>query len=169
MIQRNFQLLLHETICMTFELVFSNDLVGGELWLLQAYNCRLCNYHSCNYTSQHQCITVTSQWVQWCLKSPASPLFLLNCLFRRRWKKSSKLHITGLFVWGNHQWPLNSTQKWPAMWKMFPFDNVIMGVRLSNKSVTIIMLIVAVLLFSMLSWSQRTFSCKKKTFVTMLA
>ena len=23
-----------------------------------------------------------------------------------------------------HQWPVNSLQKWPVMWKMFPFDDV---------------------------------------------
>ena len=30
------------------------------------------------------------------------------------------------FVWGIHRWPVNSPHKWPVMWKMFPFDDVIM-------------------------------------------
>ena len=50
---------------------------------------------------------------------------LLNRLFRRRSKKTSKLHVTGLRE-GNHQWPVDSSHKGPVMWKMFPFDDVIM-------------------------------------------
>ena len=30
------------------------------------------------------------------------------------------------FVLGIHQWPVNSTHKWPVTRKMFPFDDVIM-------------------------------------------
>ena len=30
------------------------------------------------------------------------------------------------FVWGIHQEPVNYPHKWPVMWKMFPFDDVIM-------------------------------------------
>ena len=30
------------------------------------------------------------------------------------------------FVWGIHWWPMNSPHKGPVMWKMFPFDDVIM-------------------------------------------
>ena len=40
-------------------------------------------------------ITVTSYWAWWCFKSPAPQLFT-QALFRRRWKKTSKLCITGL-------------------------------------------------------------------------
>ena len=40
---------------------------------------------------------------------------LLNRLFRRRSKKTSKLRVTGL-----------SPHKWPVTRKMFPFDDVIM-------------------------------------------
>ena len=29
------------------------------------------------------------------------------------------------FVWGIHQWPVNSPHKWPVTWKMFPFYDVI--------------------------------------------
>ena len=51
---------------------------------------------------------------------------LLNRLFRRRSKKTSKLHGTGLCV-GNSSGPVNSPHKEPVTRKMFPFDDVIMG------------------------------------------
>ena len=50
---------------------------------------------------------------------------LLNRLFRRRSKKTSKLHVTGLCV-GNSPGPVNSPHKGPVTQKMFPFDDVIM-------------------------------------------
>ena len=51
---------------------------------------------------------------------------LLNCLFGRRSKKTSKLRVTGLCV-GNSPGPVNSPHKWPVTRKMFPFDDVIMN------------------------------------------
>ena len=51
---------------------------------------------------------------------------LLNGLFRRRSKKTSKLRVTGLCV-GNSPGPVNSPHKGPVMRKMFPFDDVIMN------------------------------------------
>ena len=50
---------------------------------------------------------------------------LLNRLFRRRLKKTSKLRVTGLCV-GNSPGPVNSPHKGPVTRKMFPFDGVIM-------------------------------------------
>ena len=50
---------------------------------------------------------------------------LLNRLFRRRSKKTSKLHVTGLCA-GNAPGPVNSLHKGPVTRKMFPFDDVIM-------------------------------------------
>ena len=50
---------------------------------------------------------------------------LLNRLFRRRSKKTSKLCVTGLCV-GNSIVPVNSPHKWPVTRKMSPFDDVIM-------------------------------------------
>ena len=50
---------------------------------------------------------------------------LLNRLFRRRSKKTSKLRVTGLCV-GKSPGPVNSPHKWPVTRKMFPFDDVIM-------------------------------------------
>ena len=48
---------------------------------------------------------------------------LLNRLFRRRSRKTSKLRVTGLRE-GNS--PVNSLHKGPVIRKMFPFDDVIM-------------------------------------------
>ena len=54
---------------------------------------------------------------------------LLNCLFGRRSKKTSKLRVTCLCA-GNHRAPVNSPHKWPVTRKMFPFDDVIMHYRI---------------------------------------
>ena len=53
---------------------------------------------------------------------------LLNRLFRRRSKKTSKLRVTGLCA-GNSPGPVNSPHKGPVTRKMFPFDDVIMDRR----------------------------------------
>ena len=59
---------------------------------------------------------------------------LLNRLFKRRSKKTSKLRRTGLCV-GNSPGPVNSPHKGPVTRKMFPFDDVIMRILLMmNKS-----------------------------------
>ena len=50
---------------------------------------------------------------------------LLNRLFRRRSKKTSKLRVTG-FCAGNSPGPVNSPHKGPVTRNMFPFDDVIM-------------------------------------------
>ena len=51
---------------------------------------------------------------------------LLNRLFRRRSKKTSKFRVTGLCA-GNSPGPVNSPHKGPVTRKMFPFEDVIMG------------------------------------------
>ena len=48
---------------------------------------------------------------------------LLNLLFRRRSKKTSKLRVTGLCAWNSL---VTSPHKGPVTRKMFPFDDVIM-------------------------------------------
>ena len=53
---------------------------------------------------------------------------LLNRLFRRRSKKTSKLRVTGFCV-GNSPGPVNSPHKGPVTRKMFPFEDVIMLCR----------------------------------------
>ena len=50
---------------------------------------------------------------------------LLDRLFRRRSKKTSKLRVTGLCV-GNSPGLVNSPHKGPVTRKMLPFDDVIM-------------------------------------------
>ena len=75
---------------------------------------------------------------------------LLNRLFRRRSKKTSKLRVAGLCV-GNSPGPVNSPHKGPVTRQMFPFDDVIMlsyrpsiniwhipGKHLSSKSCGIV-------------------------------
>ena len=52
---------------------------------------------------------------------------LLNHLFRRRSKKTSKLRVTGICA-GNSLGPVNSPHKGPVTRKMFSFDYVIMCV-----------------------------------------
>ena len=55
--------------------------------------------------------------------------WLFNRLFMRRSKKTSKLRVTRslAFKRGIHRWPVNSPHKGSVKWKMFPFDDVIMG------------------------------------------
>ena len=53
---------------------------------------------------------------------------LLNCQFRHRSKKTSKLRVTGLCA-GNSPGPVNSPHKGPVTRKMFPLDDVIMLAR----------------------------------------
>ena len=55
---------------------------------------------------------------------------LLNRLFGRRSKKTSKLRVTGNCArtgeFTAQQGPVNSPHKWPVTRKVFPFDDVIM-------------------------------------------
>ena len=61
---------------------------------------------------------------------------LLNRLFRRRSKKTSKLRVTGLCV-GNSPGPVNSPHKGPVTRKMFPFDDVIMTIIYPYRLLTV--------------------------------
>ena len=56
---------------------------------------------------------------------------LLNRLFGRRSKKTSKFRVTGLCA-ENSPGPVNFPHKWLVTRKMFPFDDVIM-VKLSSE------------------------------------
>ena len=58
-------------------------------------------YNMIWYTTP-QCITLTSQWALWPLKSPVYLVFV-NRMFRRTSKKTSKLCVTGLCE-GIHRW-----------------------------------------------------------------
>ena len=58
---------------------------------------------------------------------------LLNRIFKRRSKKTSKLRVTG-FVLRIPRWPVNSPHERPVTpRKMFPFDDVIMYCRFNSK------------------------------------
>ena len=57
---------------------------------------------------------------------------LLNRLFSRKSKKTSKLRVTGLCA-GNSPGPMNSPHKGPVTQKMFPFDDVIMEKSMDKK------------------------------------
>ena len=61
---------------------------------------------------------------------------LLDHLFRRRWKKTSKLRVTGLCA-GNSPGPVNSPHKGPVMWKMFQFDDIIMAADRATQLVVL--------------------------------
>ena len=68
---------------------------------------------------------------------------LLNCIFRRRSKKTSKLRATGLFE-GNSpvtgRWPRNSPHKGPDTRKMFPFDDGIVLQQLTPVRVATVII-----------------------------
>ena len=49
----------------------------------------------------------------------------INRLFTRRYKKHQR-SASLAFVWGIHQWPVNSPHKGPVARKIFPFDDIIM-------------------------------------------
>ena len=70
---------------------------------------------------QHGCDGVSNHQPRDCL---------LNRLFGRRSKNTSKLRVTGCE--GNSRWPVNSPHKGPVTRKMFAFDDVIM--KLPNFS-----------------------------------
>ena len=53
---------------------------------------------------------------------------ILNCLFRRRSKKTSKLRATGLCA-GKSPGPGNSPHKGPVTREMFPFNDVMMYIH----------------------------------------
>ena len=71
------------------------------------------------------CITVTSKWVWWHLKSSESRLFTQPFI-----QAQIKENIKALRHWplcGIHRSPVNSPHKWPVRRKIFPFDDVIMA------------------------------------------
>ena len=72
-------------------------------------------------------LTVTTQWVPWRLKSPASGLFAQS--FVQSYIRET--HSASLaFVRGFHRWLTNSPHKRQVTRIMFPFDDVIMFMTL---------------------------------------
>ena len=47
---------------------------------------------------------------------------------QRKHQSSASLAL----VWGIHRWPVNSPHKWPGIWKILPFDDVIVDLHPSN-------------------------------------
>ena len=84
--------------------------------------CQLTSFGECGQI--HPTITVTSWWARWRLNYRRLDC-LLNRLFRRMSKKTSKLCVTGPCE-GIRQRPVDSHHKGPVTWVMFPFDYVIM-------------------------------------------
>ena len=83
----------------------------------------------CNHKIMHTVPVLAS--LHWrhnereCVSNHQSHDCLLNRLFRRRSKKTSKLRVSGLCA-GNSPGPMNSPHKWPVTRKMLPFDDVFM-------------------------------------------
>ena len=116
-------------------------------WCLGPVRPHVIRKYGSDYTQDTQVfqLTTTYQWLGlWERKKPNSmfPLrwrhnnhagvsnhqphgCLLNRLFRRKSKKTSKLRVTGLCA-GISPGPVNSPHKGPVTRKMFPFDDVIM-------------------------------------------
>ena len=93
-----------------------NENALGEVWTWQTLHWRHNDHEGVSNHQPHGC--------------------LLNRLFRRRSKKTSKLRVTGLCV-GNSPGPVNSPHKGPVTRKMFPFDDFIMVFILTSMLVTI--------------------------------
>ena len=75
----------------------------------------------------YHCVCISLQWRhngRNGISNHQSHHCLLNRLFTRISKKTSKLRVTGLCA-GNSPGTVNSPHKWPVTWKMFPFDDVI--------------------------------------------
>ena len=115
-----------------------NSFLQNVFWSKQivyntAVSIRLSKYHKERYTDASISVsfTVTSWWVQWRLKSPASPL--LNFWFRRRSKKTSKLRFTGLCV-GNSPGIGEFPAQKASNAENVPFDDVIMQQHIQGIS-----------------------------------
>ena len=61
----------------------------------------------------------------------------LDCLLNRFWGADQRKHqscASLAFVWGIHQWPVDSSHKGPVTRKIFPFDDVIMHPSIYNHT-----------------------------------
>ena len=78
------------------------------------------------YDPNHSCWCSGYHYIDVIMTTMASQITsLLNRLFWRRSKKTSKLRVTGLCA-GNSPGPVNSPHKGPVTRNIFPFDDVIM-------------------------------------------
>ena len=93
----------------------------NQCWHTKCQPCKL----SCRGPSKiGMCITVTSKWARWRLKSTASRLFTQPYI-QAQIKENIKAPRHWPLWWGIHRWPVNSPHKGPVTWKMLPFDDVI--------------------------------------------
>ena len=117
---------------------------GAQKWTngfttkIQVLACRIilrCKYPEHNQPGSWHISQNTSQWRHNGRDSVSNHQphdCLLNRLFRRRSKKTSKLRVTGLCV-GNSPLTSESRHKWPVTRRMFPFDDVIMILNSAPK------------------------------------
>ena len=102
---------------------WANDRNAGDLWChrvhydVNAMKSGLCGGRYSLHWRHNDHDSVSNHQPHGCL---------LNRLFRRRSKKTSKLCVTG-FCGGNSPGPVNSPHKGPVTRKIFPFDDVIMS------------------------------------------
>ena len=108
------------------------------------------NLGQLNHGSLHHYITSHKTYTVWCvcfgmvtekflvhysdvvIKSPmpsqiTSLTIVYSTIYSGTDQRKHKSSASLAFVRGIHWWPVNSPQKGPVTWKMFPFDDVIMG------------------------------------------
>ena len=128
----------------------------GTKWYRFALKQKFCDFDrifitSCTRSCQNDNLQYSQRWkfrrndsisastLRWrhngndCVSNHQPHHCLLNRLFGRRSKKTSKLRGTGLCV-GKSPGPVNSPHKWPVTRKMFPFDDVIMSVEQTDTA-----------------------------------
>ena len=107
----------------------SYDAIVKKHVIVIRWKYRLVQYDKiCATISKVSCFRSTLQWRHNDYDSVSNHQphgCLLNRLFRRRSKQTSKLRVTGLCV-GNSPGPVNSPHKGPVTRKTFPFDDIIM-------------------------------------------
>ena len=75
--------------------------------------------------------------------------------------------VSLVFLWGSHRWPVNSPDKGPVTWKMFPFDNVIMMVLLLSIIKTRCFLQLIMLHRAMCDFFKLKFTCFNPMFLML--
>ena len=75
---------------------------------------------------------MASYWSQWHPRSPASRLFT-ELFIQVQIQENINAPRYRPLVRGIHQWPVNSPHKGPVMWKIFPYDDVIMFSGISTR------------------------------------
>ena len=129
----------------------TKNYIPQYIWDIITCPCPRCFWHTCPHTMYivkspygtvlyhdnvmtwqhfwHYCITMTSLWARWRLKSPASRLFtqpFIQGADQRKIKAPRYWPSWGGGGGGIHRWPVNSPHKGPVTRKMFPFNDVIM-------------------------------------------